>query len=94
MVDSCTFFSLENIIRNTAYNGVLHKFQWAALPIIVLFGDDGQLPPPINPGIFSAFKDHPLDRHVQKGNELFKEMAQRVATLYIIKRQKPEEKNC
>jgi hypothetical protein len=92
MVSSSTLFSLENIIRHTTYNGVLHEIQWAAIPIIVLFGDDGQLPPPVNPGIFSAFKDIHLEQHVHKGNDLFKDLAERVATLYIVKRQKPEEK--
>ena len=85
MVSSSCFHTLHHYVSTTIFNGALQKHEWGAIPVLILVGDDGQLPPPIYPGIFSAFKNRKNNEIVHKGNVLYKNAASRVATLDIIK---------
>ena len=45
----------ETNIRETAHNGGHDTEDWGGIPIIAIFGDNYQLPPPVLPGAFDAF---------------------------------------
>ena len=51
MVDSKSLRQTEKNIRETAYGGINEHLPWGNIPIIVLLGDDYQLPPVQNGAI-------------------------------------------
>ena len=42
-------------IRETVHNGGHDTEDWGGIPVVAIFGDDYQLPPPIFPGAFDSF---------------------------------------
>ena len=56
MVSSTLLSKAENNIRQTAYCGHNSKLDWAGIPIVIVLGDDYQLPP-VGNGIINGFWD-------------------------------------
>ena len=54
MVNSTLLSQIESNIRQTAYCGMNSKITWAGIPIIIMLGDDYQLPP-VGNGIINGF---------------------------------------
>jgi hypothetical protein len=42
-------------IKETVHNGGHDTEDWGGIPVVAIFGDDYQLPPPIFPGAFDSF---------------------------------------
>ena len=62
-----TVAAAEKNIRETAFNGHGNKIPWGAIPVIILFGDDYQLPPVLVEGAISLFgKRHQLKRNLAR----------------------------
>jgi hypothetical protein len=59
----------ESNIKETAHNGGNDTEDWGGIPVVALFGDDHQLPPPVFPGAFDAFIQK--NRIVQNGCQQF-----------------------
>ena len=78
---------IELICRETAHYGRNKTLPWGGIPVVILMGDDGQLPA-INYGAFEALnpptKSTLLELH---GFRIFKDMAQTVRNLSSLKRQ-------
>ena len=97
MVEAEVLAVLENYARHAVHQGLNSDEPWGNIPIVIIFGDDGQLPAINN----SGFQSIPLPRMpvksaykpvVHKGLHLFKELAKDVMDLSTIKRQDESEK--
>jgi hypothetical protein len=89
MVSADVMGRMCSYIEQTAHNGrnINIRGGWGGIPIVLLFGDDGQLPP-VETGAFD-FKEtgRSFPLHVVKGLEIFKTIGQNVRTLKQIQRQ-------
>ena len=99
MVCSEILSTMENYASTTFHQGQNHNRRWGHVPLLLLVGDDYQLPP-ILPGAFEAFdnyinKEKHLQRskkkaqqhaHVARGEHLFLQLGQDVMVLSISKR--------
>ena len=93
MVPASLLGTMEDYCRQAAFNGTNHDLSWGGLPIVILVGDDYQLPP-IDEGAFNCFwqtsrrsRNKFEAAHVQKGMDLFQEeFGQDVMTLAKSKR--------
>ena len=54
MVDCKTLRRAERNIRQTVYQGKNESFAWGAIPVVLVLGDDYQLPP-VNNGVIHGF---------------------------------------
>ena len=54
MITNSTINDAEKHLRELAYKGLLDNFDWGAVPIILVVGDDYQLPP-IGNGVINGF---------------------------------------
>ncbi len=43
-------------IKETVHNGGHDTEDWGGIPVVAIFGDDYQLPPPVYPGAFVSFE--------------------------------------
>jgi PIF1-like helicase len=88
MVDATTLGLMEKNMRECAHGGVKQHLPWGGIPVIIMVGDDYQLPS-INPGAFYA---RAKDQHVgnakrasatmqQLGFEEFEKMGKQVVYL-------------
>lgn len=91
MISSLLLGTMENYCRQAAFKGNNEKIDWGGLPIVILVGDDYQLPP-IEEGAFYCFENRKQKRtdaeeqFIQKGMGLFREFGEDVMTLTQSKR--------
>ena len=60
-------------IQETIYEGMCKKAPWGGLPIVIICGDDYQLPPSFDKGAFNIYNPNskPREKMVVKGNNEF-----------------------
>jgi len=75
----------EQKISETLYNGFLNELSWGGLPIVILVGDDYQLPG-IGEGSLDALYSTSPSKMTQKGRDAFLETARFVMELKSNKR--------
>ena len=92
MVSSLILGTMESFCRQAAFNGTNRHLKWGGLPIVILVGDDYQLPP-IDEGAFSClghtsrkFQNNIEAAYVQNGMNLFCVFGKNVMTLAKSKR--------
>ena len=92
MVSALLLGTMEAYCRQAAFKGGNHHLDWGGLPIVILVGDDYQLPP-IDEGAFFClgkrtkwFRTHIEELFVQNGMDLFLEFGKDVMTLAKSKR--------
>jgi hypothetical protein len=96
MVSSSTLACLESYARQTVHKGRNNNDPWGSIPVVVFFGDDGQLPP-IEKGAFYAFDNTVTTQSTNRlelkhrGDLIFKALAKDVMELKTIVRQDKNE---
>ena len=92
MVSALLLGTMEAYCRQTMFKARNCHLRWGGLPIVILVGDDHQLPS-IDEGAFHCFEGRTRQRRtkvenlfVQNGMELFKEFGKDVMTLAASKR--------
>ena len=101
MVSSISLARIECVSRHTVHGGFRLQEPWGGIPVIIMYGDDHQLPsiwPGVNsiplPG-YSADDAPPIptSKVVIRGNCIFLDFAEDVMDLPVIKRQDASEDN-
>ena len=96
MICSSLLACLESHAMKTVHLGCNNKEPWGFIPVVVFFGDDGQLPP-VDPGAFYAFEKKPSNMGNEKlnlryrGEYLFLQLGRDVMQLKTNKRQDPSQ---
>jgi hypothetical protein len=96
MISSSLLASLESYAKQTVHMGQNNKEPWGFTPVVVFFGDDGQLPP-VEPGAFYAFDKKPTNMGNEKlkmryrGEYLFLQLGRDVMQLKTSMRQDPSQ---
>ena len=85
LLDSAHLGIAEQMVSETIYNGEMCDKSWGNLPILILVGDDYQLPG-IAPGAFDAFEPPKGHKATDRGRYVFKECASVVMSLGTSKR--------
>ncbi len=92
MVSAQLLGTMEDYCRQAAFQGANPELSWGGLPIVILVGDDFQLPP-IDEGAFycfgettKRFRTNVEATYVQNGMKLFKEFGKDVMSLKRSKR--------
>ncbi|MGH3053915.1 MAG: hypothetical protein ACRDL7_02935, partial [Gaiellaceae bacterium] len=49
------FGGMERVVAQSVYGGQNHSSNWGRIPVVILFGDDYQLPPVIQKGAFDMY---------------------------------------
>lgn len=105
MVASNLLASSETHLRKCAFNGYNTSEYWGGVPVVIIFGDDYQLPPVIHEGAITGFANSNGNTKVTTtqmkkndqlsatyGSKLFiEDMVESVFTLTVNKRVKPED---
>src|SRR5687768_8688436 len=83
---------MEDYCRQAAFKGINNDLEWGGLPMVILVGDDYQLPA-IDGGAFHCFGQTPKQdstraetAYVQNGMKMFQEFGNDVMTLAKSKR--------
>lgn len=92
LLDSNTFGSAANIVARTIHGGYNASIPWGGLPILVLLGDDYQLPP-VQPGALQRNSAAPKNKMRTYGNILFTEMMNKTMELTLSKRIQAEDQD-
>ncbi len=80
-MSSATLATSENHVKHAAYNGQNNDRLWGGIPIVILVGDNYQLPS-IDHGVLSICGDyHNPTELVESGNALFRLFAKNVMVL-------------
>jgi hypothetical protein len=58
-------------IKDTVHNSGHDTEDWGGIPVVAIFGDDYQLPPPGCPGAFVSFEQKNKNKTVQNGCQQF-----------------------
>ena len=99
MVSSTLLSRVESNIRQTAYCGINSEITWAGIPVIIMLGDDYQLPP-VGNGIINGFwemnmkgikKSKSFTQCELKGHKLFLDLTDGVVELTQSHRQDASE---
>jgi hypothetical protein len=96
MISSSLLACLESYAKQTIHKGRNNKEPWGFTPIVVFFGDDGQLPP-VEPGAFYALEKKTSNVGNEKlklryrGEHLFLQLGRDVMQLKTNKRQDPSQ---
>jgi len=85
LLSSRVLGTAEQKLQETIYNGFLSHIEWGGLPILILIGDDFQLPP-VEEGALSALCRVDGGAMVRKGRATFKKCAKYVTELLGNKR--------
>ena len=92
MVSALLLGTMEAYCRQAAFKGTNNDLSWGGLPMVILVGDDYQLPP-IDKGAFHCFgqttrqlRTKIEEVYVQNGKDLFLEFGKDVMTLAQSKR--------
>lgn len=77
MISSELLASYEKSVRKCSYQGISSDKMFGVIPVVLLFGDDNQLPPVISKsgsgkGAFHAHLDAENNIHQNYGMKLFK----------------------
>ena len=98
MLSSFNLGLLEDISSKCMHGGNQEKYDWGAIPIVILVGDDYQLPP-ISSGAFDALSSRITEKFsktaaitqqlINKGHDQFLAIGLDVMTLQTAKRQLP-----
>ena len=87
MVSALILGTMETYCRQASFKGTKSHLSWGGLPIVILVGDDYQLPP-IEPGAFycqenrsRGGRNNVIEQLVAKGMHLFLEFGKDVMTL-------------
>ena len=94
MIGSKSLARMEIVARNVARGGFNTQLPWGGIPVVILYGDDYQIPS-IEKGVFCIpLPGHSdiaptisFDKMTIDGNELFLRAAENVMDLSVIKRQ-------
>ena len=103
MLQSELLAVMESYARQTAHSGLNHSKPWGNIPIILLVGDDYQLPP-IHKGAFDSLidlqakieeihhiKSQNTNRCIARGHHQFQEIGKKVMYLDKSQRQKADQ---
>ena len=85
LLDSTQLGISEQMISETIFNGQMSEFSWGNLPVLVLVGDDYQLPG-ISDGAFDCLTSKHGNKIKNRGRVILQECASFVATLKTSKR--------
>src|SRR5687768_2968326 len=92
MLSALLLGTMEDYCRQAAFKGINNKLEWGGLPMVILVGDDYQLPP-IDEGDFDCFgqlskqfRTKVETAYVQNGMKLFQEFGKDVMFLDKSKR--------
>jgi energy-coupling factor transporter ATP-binding protein EcfA2 len=87
MISALLLGTMEDYCRQAAFRGTNRNQSWGGLPIVILVGDDHQLPP-IDQGAFYSLEERTKrqrtkveELYVQNGMNLFLEFGKNVMTL-------------
>lgn len=93
LLDSTQLGVAEQMISETIFHGQMSELSWGNLPVLILVGDDYQLPG-VCDGAFDCLTNTRGNKTKNKGRQLFQECAEFVATLKSSKRiQKKQTKD-
>jgi hypothetical protein len=92
LLSSKLLAKIEYNIRHAVNNGLNKEHSWGNIPIVIIIGDDFQLPP-IESGAFQIFNQHSKtpDIATQIGQKLFLELADNTMFLDSSKRVLPSQ---
>lgn len=91
LLSSTVLGKMENNLRQTIYKGRNSNVPWGNIPIIIVIGDDYQLPS-VEPGAFSIFSgSRPKSDAERLGREVFLSLGKTVLALDATKRQHETE---
>ncbi len=85
LLDSVHLGIAEQMVSETIFNGEMCDHSWGNLPVLILVGDDYQLPG-VAPGAFDAFEPPKGQKATDRGRYVFKECASVVVSLTTSKR--------
>ncbi len=85
LLDSTHLGIAEQMVSETIFNGEMSDKSWGNLPVLILVGDDYQLPG-VAPGAFDAFEPPKGHKATDRGRYVFKECATVVVSLSTSKR--------
>ena len=85
LLDSAHIGIAEQMVSETIFNGEMSQESWGNLPVLILVGDDYQLPG-VAPGAFDAFEPPKGQKAIDRGRYVFKECANVVVSLTTSKR--------
>ena len=99
MIGSKSLARMEIVARNVARGGFNTQLPWGGIPVVILYGDDYQIPSiekgvlciPL-PGHSDIAPNISFDKMTIDGNELFLRAAENVMDLTVIKRQDPTKR--
>ena len=80
LIDSHLLGISEQMMSETIYDGQLVNESWGKLPIVILVGDDYQLPG-ISEGAFGVHSDTQCSKMSQSGRQIFKECTNFIMSL-------------
>jgi hypothetical protein len=81
----------ERNIKETIHNGGHKTEDWGGVPVVAIFGDDYQLPPPVCPGAFDVFNNTYKNNVSQNGCTHFISLAGTTMELTEIMQQNEDE---
>ena len=102
MLSSELISTMENHARETFYSGINSSKPWGGIPILILVGDDFQLPP-VDVGAFDALspiqdkesslsnRNEKRSQRISHGESLFVQAGKDVMSLHITKRVLPSQ---
>jgi len=91
MIGQLVLGTVEINVRENAHNGGHDTEDWGGIPVIVLFEDDYQLPPP-GLGVIDSFRNQGRNKRSQNGAQQFINLGRRAMELTIQMRQDEEQK--
>ena len=91
LLDSTQLGISEQMISETIFHGQMSEFSWGNLPVLVLVGDDYQLPG-VTDGAFDCLTSKRGNKIKNSGRNIFQECASFVATLKTSKRVQEKQK--
>ncbi len=90
MISQQVFGTAERNVKETAHNGGHDTEDWGGIPIVILFGDDYQLPP-IGLGAIDSFRNQGKNKTSQNGAKQFINLGRKTMELTIQMRQNEEQ---
>jgi len=90
LLQSGVLGAFERNISKTAHGGGHDTELFGGIPIVILIGNDGQLPPPVSPGAFESVPSSNWSSRMScklRGDLLFHTLSEKVMELTKLKRQ-------